>query len=370
MLAGQFTNHSWPNCMKLAQTLELETLYKPLIPIIYLQVALQIAQVRGLDASQLAQMIGLKPQQLQDGQELITPLMHAWLIGLMIEQSGENGLGFEIGLRLSPTVHGQLGQAMLCCASLRQALDIASRFWHLRERLIQFEFKVHHSVGVVHLQTEVAYPDPLRRIHFDCMLAMFYRVTQILTCNMTAIGEIWLDYPAPEDASSEAMQRLYQQLPMVRYNMPSCQYRVPLELLDQPLVMANPEALAQAIAQCEREQSLLPQQQGQFLQAINARLQRQESGYASPAQLASALHLSLRTFRRRLQQEGSSYQVLLDTVKQRDALQLLEDQQLSIQQISSQLGYRNPANFSRVFKTWTGKTPTEYRALLAGKLLS
>lgn len=350
--------------MKLEQSALFEKLYKPLIPIIYVQVALQIAQERGLAVNQLIDTIGLSPQQLDDVQTLVTPFMHAWLITLIIEQTGNNGLGFEIGLRLSPTVHGQLGQAMLCCATLKDALNIASQFWHLRERLIQFHFSEHHDVGVVNLYTQLVYPEPLRSLHFDCMLAMFYRMTQILTCSLTPIGEIWLDYPEPDYFESSSAQQFQAQLPTLRYNMPSCQYRVPLALLDVPLVMANPEALKHAIAQCEREQNLTQQQRGQFLKIVTERLQRQENGYASPAQIANDLHLSLRTFRRRLQQEGSSYQILLEEIKKRDALQLLEDNRLAIQQISSLLGYGNPANFSRTFRQWTGKTPSEYRALI------
>lgn len=350
--------------MKLEHNSQFEKLYQPLIPIIYVQVALQLAQERGLNAQQLIQTIGLSEYQLNDVQTLVTPFVHAWLLTLIIEQSGNHGLGFEIGLRLSPTVHGHLGQAMLCCATLKDALDIASQFWQLRERLIQFHFSEHGDVGVVHLHTELVYPEPLRSLHFDCMVAMFYRMTQILTCSLTPIGEIWLDYPEPDYFESSSAQQCQYQLPMLRYNMPSCQYRVPLELMNLPLVMANPEALKHAIAQCEREQNLTQQQRGQFLKTVTERLQRQENGYASPEQIVNDLHLSLRTFRRRLQQEGSSYQTLLEEIKKRDALQLLEDRRLAIQQISSLLGYGNPANFSRIFRQWTGKTPSEYRALI------
>lgn len=344
--------------MKLEQNSQFEKLYQPLIPMMYVQVALHIAQERGLSVNQLIQTIGLSESQLNDVQTLVTPFVHAWLLTLIIEQTGHHGLGFEIGLRLSPTVHGPLGQAMLCCATLKDALDIASQFWQLRERLIQFQFSEHHDVGVVHLHTELVYPEPLRHLHFDCMVAMFYRITQILTCSLTPIGEIWLDYPEPDYAQS-----FRSQLPLLRYNMPSCQYRVPLDLLNLPLVMANAEALKHALAQCEREQSL-QQQPGQFLKAVIERLKRHENGYASPEQIANDLHLSQRTFRRRLQQEGSSYQTLLEEIKKRDALHLLEDSRLAIQHISSALGYSNPANFSRTFRQWTGKTPSEYRTLI------
>ncbi|MDP9140761.1 MAG: helix-turn-helix domain-containing protein [Pseudomonadota bacterium] len=32
-----------------------------------------------------------------------------------------------------------------------------------------------------------------------------------------------------------------------------------------------------------------------------------------------------------------------------------------MQEVSTRLGYRNPANFTRSFRRWTGRSPTEWR---------
>jgi len=42
-------------------------------------------------------------------------------------------------------------------------------------------------------------------------------------------------------------------------------------------------------------------------------------------------------------------------------LQYVRDQQHSFNEIAFLLGFTEPANFSRAFKRWYGKTPTEYR---------
>jgi two-component system response regulator YesN len=43
------------------------------------------------------------------------------------------------------------------------------------------------------------------------------------------------------------------------------------------------------------------------------------------------------------------------------AKQLLLNPKLSIKQVCIDSGYSNPNYFSRIFKKWTGITPTEFR---------
>lgn len=58
---------------------------------------------------------------------------------------------------------------------------------------------------------------------------------------------------------------------------------------------------------------------------------------------------------------GSSPRAYLSELVLHEAKLLLADPRLSIQDISSILGYRDIAHFSRQFKRWSGVAPTEYR---------
>ncbi|HMY82724.1 MAG TPA: helix-turn-helix transcriptional regulator, partial [Agitococcus sp.] len=64
----------------------------------------------------------------------------------------------------------------------------------------------------------------------------------------------------------------------------------------------------------------------------------------------------------RLQQAGLGFQQLLDEARKRDAIKLLQNTSLTIEQIALRLGYTDPANFTRAFKKWTGDTPSKYRS--------
>jgi transcriptional regulator GlxA family with amidase domain len=46
-----------------------------------------------------------------------------------------------------------------------------------------------------------------------------------------------------------------------------------------------------------------------------------------------------------------------------EAKQLLETQQISVDEISAEVGYEDPAFFRRLFKRLTGLTPSEYRRM-------
>ena len=77
---------------------------------------------------------------------------------------------------------------------------------------------------------------------------------------------------------------------------------------------------------------------------------------------AARLHITPRTFRRRLQEQGSGYRLLLEEARRRDSCRLLAQPEPDIRRISELLGYADPANFTRAFRQWTGCTPSEWRS--------
>lgn len=72
--------------------------------------------------------------------------------------------------------------------------------------------------------------------------------------------------------------------------------------------------------------------------------------------LALALNLTPRTLRRRLQTFGTSFSTILEAERRKKAAALLL-QSLSLDQLSSHLGYASQAAFSRAFRDWTGQSP-------------
>ena len=357
MLSGQNYYHFRPNRMALDNIdKDQDWLYQPVVHVSYAQTVLRIAEERGLPRS-LIRDVGLSETDLNDPIGLIAPMTYAWLAALIVERVGNHGLGFEVGLRLPPTAHGSLGYALVCSGTLRKVVTLLKRFWHIRERTLQFHFFEQDGWGVMHFYALTPYPETLRIVHFDCLMAIFYRAITLLLGSTEIHGELWLDYP-----EQDYYPQYRDQFPPIRYDMPASQLRFPTELLDRPLPMSNPAALQLAIAQCERESVLMGGQREDFMSSVFELIILSEGSYPTQEDLAAKLHTSVRTLRRRLQTHGTSYRELLESARQRDALNLLESTSLSIQTIAGLLGYLNPANFTRAFSGWMGQSPRDYRA--------
>ena len=73
---------------------------------------------------------------------------------------------------------------------------------------------------------------------------------------------------------------------------------------------------------------------------------------------------SVRTLQRRLDARGVTYSQLLDDLRHDVALYLLRDPKRTLAEISQEIGYRDPAIFTRAFRRWTGRTPSSFRRSL------
>lgn len=68
-----------------------------------------------------------------------------------------------------------------------------------------------------------------------------------------------------------------------------------------------------------------------------------------------------RTLQQRLQQQGSSVSLEISYLRRERAVAELTNTDRAIADIASQVGYSDPALFSRSFKKWTGQSPKQYR---------
>ncbi|WLT40472.1 AraC family transcriptional regulator (plasmid) [Synechocystis sp. B12] len=93
-------------------------------------------------------------------------------------------------------------------------------------------------------------------------------------------------------------------------------------------------------------------------QAINPFLKER---YPSVQLAANLSQMSVRTLQRRLSEDKITYSELVTRLRYQKAIQLLGDRQIKIIDIAVELGYQDPAHFTRAFKQWTGVTPQHFR---------
>jgi len=77
--------------------------------------------------------------------------------------------------------------------------------------------------------------------------------------------------------------------------------------------------------------------------------------------IAQELHLTPRSTRRKLKEEGETFTRIKAAIRRDYAFKLLTTENLSISEISERVGFSEMAAFCRAFLRWTGKTPSAWR---------
>lgn len=84
--------------------------------------------------------------------------------------------------------------------------------------------------------------------------------------------------------------------------------------------------------------------------------------------LAGGLYVSKRTFSRRLKNEGLTFREVLEESKLTIAKEYLGQDEYSVNLVGRMLGYKDPSNFTKAFKRWTGMTPRQYQKSCRGSI--
>jgi AraC-like DNA-binding protein len=85
-------------------------------------------------------------------------------------------------------------------------------------------------------------------------------------------------------------------------------------------------------------------------------------GTAKKHLVAKALALGDRTLSRRLADEGTTYEEVVDQLRRSLAIQYVKEPGMSLSQIAWLLGYEGSASFNHAFRRWTGRSPSAARS--------
>jgi AraC-like DNA-binding protein len=85
------------------------------------------------------------------------------------------------------------------------------------------------------------------------------------------------------------------------------------------------------------------------------------SGEANADAACRSLKISRRTLQRRLKDEKTSFQTILQEVRAELAVRYLRDDRLNALEVAMLLGYSNISSFTTAFKSWYDLPPAKYR---------
>ncbi|MGD0524091.1 MAG: AraC family transcriptional regulator [Polyangiaceae bacterium] len=317
----------------------------------------------GVTANALLEGTGLTPATLKDPATRLPLPVCATVVERARLLTGEPALAFAMGLQMRLSWHGFLGFAAMTSGTVREAIDIAQRF--IRTRTTAFELSTYVEGDVASLVLEERAPlGPLREFTVIMLLVGIGHLAKDTTGRrLTGIAEC--AFPEPPYAAGVLTRAAELGAGIMRFDRPAHRLVFDAAILDLPVVTSDPAAMELARVQLDRElavQAEAATEAGTLLGAVRrAIVGRSGDDLRALDEVARKLHVSTRTLKRRLAEQGSSFSAIVDEVRRQRALLLLEDRRLAVEEVAARLGYSDAANFTRAFRRWTGKTPVAFR---------
>jgi AraC-like DNA-binding protein len=272
-----------------------------------------------------------------------------------------------IGLDLGRDQHvgnfGLLGLAMTTAATFGEALQIGLRFTPVVGSLMRFVESASES-GTLALagQMTLAYPSIHRFVAEEFFSSCLALARGLVGTTLRPL-RIEFSYPAP--AYREHYDEVFD-CP-VAFEQPQDRLVLDANWLAVPLPTHNPIASSQVLALCEAQMpdAAVP---GEVTAAVERLLRAQLPQDPKLAGIAAQLHVSERTLRRQLTNEGTSFHDIHDRLRIDRAYALLRERNLTIASVGAAIGYKDPRDFRRAFKRLTGQTPRALREHLLAEM--
>lgn len=304
----------------------------------------------GLDADALFACAGLNIERSHELPpcELSDRLSRVW--ELAVEATGDPLLGIKTAPRQPLGSFGLVAHLLLACPTVLQSLERLCE--HVGFVLPTATARLEYTPENVRLLLQLMpgeRPVPAQR--YDYVAVLLLRLIEWLIGRPVAPRLVHHSLPAP---AWEARYVEHLGAP-VRFSQPVCAIDFAPEDLDVPLPTANP-----VVAEwCSRLAADLAQtRRGQLRVRVKKVLvELLPKGDPRREDVAAALRMSERTLQRRLAEEGTHFQELVDATRRELAQQYLWAGRLSPKEMSFELGFADPSNFYRACKRWFGRSP-------------
>lgn len=290
----------------------------------------------------------------------LMPDQYRTVLDNIVGVTGSDDVGLQLGLGLRIADLGPAGFAAMTSPTFAVARRVCVRLQLLLDPVI-FASHSLQPRGWQMLLKEVYPLNDCLRFSVDGHIGRTLRVISALTGERNFIREIGLSYPMPRNGADYADHFGCRVLFGQRANW----MLFDPDLLQLRLPLANPETHSLLQRECDEQVAQLDVGNS-FAKRVAHEILRSRSGGMAVMlgleEIAERFCVSARTLRRRLAEEGTTYQQIVDGLRKDISLQLLASTRLSAKEIAYSLGYSSVNNFRRAFKTWTGNRISDIRA--------
>lgn len=310
---------------------------------------------QGVDAAKLAIEVGIDLSVLDNPNARIRTELLANFQRVIWDQTQDESMGMcPFPMRYGTyymmgkmTVHQPILQKALALGARFYNLVVTDDFISLRQEGTNTVLAVNHITPIhdsKHLLAEIA-------------LLSWHRYASWLIADSLPLTEIRFNYPAPTYANEYTYLFPGQHV----FDANELALVFPTAYLQRP-TKQNDGSLKSFMSRCPLELFRRYKADYSLTTELKRLLNKQiTSNNTSVDSIADQLHMTTRTLMRKLKDEGTTFLHIKNLVRRDRAIHLLTHYTIPINEVAEHVGFSDPAVFTRAFRSWTGKTPKQYR---------
>lgn len=326
--------------------------------IIGISLLTKFLQSNGYNAKEMLSQADISPQLLNDPKATISFQQEIAFTRVLVKTLADNELGFKAGQCYRLNAFGHIGLAAGSSDTVGEAIAFFLKYIRLAYTHFDINFFKKDGNAILRFSDKFNLGH-LRRFYLERDFSFAFLSTRDMFPR-SIVGQkpktIHFDFPCPTNVER---YRILYECP-VYFSMPYNEILFDERYLDLQLPLANSLTRELLEEQCKIQEIALFGHNS-FEGKIRQIIQAMENEIPNLESIAKMHFLTARTMRRKLKEQGVTFQQLVNEELSKKALQYLSTTNLTIEQISMCLGYSESASFIHAFKRWTGKTPKAYR---------
>ena len=305
----------------------------------------------------LLELAGISQHDFDNREHRLSAAAQSEFLERAAEALDDGAFGLHLAEAANPREAGLLFYVASAAKNLSEALALVERYFRIVNEAVRLQLRQAPD-GVVVEFSFVGLSRHRARQNVEFGVAVISKALREIVGR--SICPTRITFAHGRNSHLREFERFYR-CP-VEFAASSDQLSFSKETLTLPLITGDAyllEALQPLCEEAARERRTVP---GSLRNSVENEVQNLlPHGKAERQTVAKALGMSTRTLSRKLADEGTTFDEVVDRLRQSLALQYIKERDLSLSQIAWLIGYEGSTSFNHAFRRWTGLSPSAVR---------
>jgi AraC-like DNA-binding protein len=318
---------------------------------------------RGAILEELCKKLQLQPDDLNQTEAKLSLQQGHQVWEEALKLTKDEFLGLHIGEATNPSIVGLVGHLMQSSPDLLTAFAHLEKFNKVVTEMFFYKVQNIHNQCIVSFSPisfwATNYPQTARQAVEQAMSGSLH-ICKLLTGKYLVPLQINFTYPAPKNIGE--YQRVLKGELFFEQKENSLvfklsDFKLPVIGYNKELLILFKQLCADYLLKLQAQESTADKVKATILQHFRQQIPQLD-------EVASFLNMTNRSLQRKLQAEGTNFQMITEEIREKLAVELISHNQFTINEIAYMLGYTESSTFRRAFKRWTGKNPKSYTSFV------